>query len=152
MRKDLSDFISAVKALHWKGLFTEPTENPVTQFFRYIFVGGLSFVGDASLLWLLERAGLHYLTAAAFAFAAGIACNYLLSKRLVFRAEQARGGQAAEIIGYALIGLTGLALTEVLMYLFTGLLSLHFMVSKTVSAAIVLLWNFLARKYLLYKG
>jgi putative flippase GtrA len=152
MRKDMSDFISAVKALHWKGLFAEPTGNPVTQFFRYSFVGGLSFAVDAGFLWLSTRAGLHYLTAAAFAFAVGIACNYLLSKLLVFRAEQARGGHTAEIIGYALIGLTGLALTEVLMYLFTGLLSIHFMVSKAIGAVIVLLWNFLARKHLLYKG
>ncbi len=65
MRKDLSDFISAVKALHWKGLFTKPTENPVTQFFRYKFCRRAFRLPLTRNFYALYARGLHYLTAAA---------------------------------------------------------------------------------------
>lgn len=134
-----------------KKLFVEPTAHPLIQFFRYVFVGGLSFVVDAAVLWLCVHAGLHYLVAACFGFAAGLICNFVLSRALVFRAQPARVGRVLEFAAYALIGLIGLGLTEMLLYFFTEIILLYYMVSKVIAAAVVLVWNFLARKLLLYR-
>ena len=135
-----------------KTLLTEPSANPFVQFLRYVFVGGVSFLVDAGVLWLFARAGIHYLLAACFGFIAGLCCNFLLSRALVFRAQTPRVGRALEFFGYAVIGLIGLGLTEALLYVFTETVHLHYMLSKVVASAVVLFWNFLARKFLLYRS
>ena len=134
-----------------KRLFSEPTTQPFIQFYRYVFVGGCSFLVDAGVLWLCVHAGLHYLVGACFGFVAGLVCNFLLSRALVFRAQEARVGRLLEFAGYALIGLVGLGLTEALLYFFTEIVLLHYMLSKVIASAIVLFWNFFARKVLLYR-
>ena len=134
-----------------KRLFSEPTTQPFIQFFRYVFVGGCSFLVDAGVLWLCVHAGLHYLVGACFGFVAGLVCNFLLSRALVFRAQEARVGRLLEFAGYALIGLVGLGLTEALLYFFTEIVLLHYMLSKVIASAIVLFWYFFARKVLLYR-
>ncbi len=136
----------------FKTLFTEPTTRPLIQFFRYVFVGGCSFLVDAGVLWLFARAGMHYLLAACFGFVAGLVFNFLLSRALVFRAETARVGRVLEFAGYALIGLVGLGLTEALLYFFTEIVQFHYMISKVVASAVVLFWNFFARKVILYRN
>lgn len=134
-----------------KTLLTEPTTQPIIQFFRYAFVGGVSFLVDAGVLWLLAHAGMHYLLAACFGFAAGLLCNFILSRAFVFRAQTPRVGRVLEFAAYALIGLIGLGLTEVLLYFFTEIVLFHYMISKIIASAVVLFWNFFARKLLLYR-
>ncbi len=135
-----------------KRLFMEPTTQPLIQFFRYVFVGGCSFLVDAGVLWLCVHLGMHYLLGACFGFVAGLVCNFLLSRALVFRAQEARVGRVLEFVGYAFIGLIGLGLTEVLLYCFTEIVQLHYMLSKVIASAVVLFWNFFARKILLYQS
>lgn len=120
------------------------------QFIRYGFVGGVAFVADASALYLLHWLGLYYLAAGALAFLAGLIVNFLLAKRLVFTRASKRTGRLGEFAAYGLIGLTGLGLTELLLFVFTEFFGLYFMLSKAVAAALVLLWNFAARKIILY--
>jgi putative flippase GtrA len=121
------------------------------QLLRYLLVGGIAFCADAGALFLLKEAGLHYLLAAAFAFLVGLTVNFLLSKRFVFTEDARFVGRAGEFAAYGLIGLAGLGITELVMYLCTGVFGLYYMLSKIVSAAIVLLWNFFARKFFLYR-
>lgn len=134
-----------------KKLFIEPTNNTLIQLFRYLFVGGTAFVVDAGCLFLLERMGLNYLLAAVFAFIAGLTVNFILSKALVFKGNESGSSNEVEFLVYAVIGVIGLGLTELIMYLFTERLSVYFMLSKVVAAVIVLIWNFVARKVTLYR-
>lgn len=134
-----------------KKLFIEPTNNTLIQLFRYLFVGGTAFVVDAGCLFLLERMGLNYLLAAVFAFIAGLTVNFILSKALVFKGNESGSSNEVEFFVYAVIGVIGLGLTELIMYLFTERLSVYFMLSKVVAAVIVLIWNFMARKVTLYR-
>lgn len=120
----------------------------IIQFVKYIFVGGAAFIADAGTLWILGRY-IHYLLAAAAAFIIGLAVNFFLSKIFVFKEKQKNA--ALEFAAYALIGVIGLGITEILMYLFTEKLDLYYMFSKIIVAAIVLVYNFAARKFILYR-
>lgn len=144
--KELFDYI---KNLDFKGLFTETTSNSVIQFFRYVFVGGIAFIVDGGSLFLIEKTGINYLIAAVFAFVIGLICNYILSKLLVFKKSKVDG--RVEFIVYGVIGVIGLLFTEIIMYILTDIVGIYFMLSKVVAAIIVLLWNFLARKIILYR-
>lgn len=140
--------------IHWKwgALLYRPTENGLLQFCRYLIVGGSAFVVDALVLRVVERCGVHYLLAAAAGFLVGVTVNYLLSKVLAFAGMQARVSKEAELAIFLLISLMGLGLTELLMYLFTDKLGMHYMLSKAVAAVIVFLWNFFAKKVLYRKN
>ena len=129
-----------------------PTKNGFLQLFRYLFVGGIATVVDWGVLFgLTELFGLHEMISAVFGFVAGLVTNYLLSKLLVFSANEAKTNGVLEFLGYALIGVIGLGITELILFLFTNCLSLYYMLSKAIATVVVLIWNYLARKYLLYK-
>lgn len=149
----MKEFFALLKDFDLKGIFLTPTKNGFLQFFRYLFVGGIATVVDWGVLMALtELLQLHHLVSAIFAFVAGLGTNFLLSKLLVFRASEAKTNSLLEFLGYALIGVIGLGMTELIMFLFTDGLSLHYMLSKAIATAVVLVWNYLARKLLLYKN
>lgn len=145
----MKEFIGALLRFDIDSLFRKKTTNTFIQFFRYIFVGGFAFLVDAFVLWLCEKF-VHYMIAAAIAFVVGLAANYLLSIFFVFSESKQVKNKAAEFIAYAVIGVIGLGLTEVIMYLLTDICGLYFLMSKIIAAAIVLAWNFVARKKTLY--
>lgn len=138
------------KRLIYRLLFSE-TDNWFFQMFRYAIVGGVSFAVDYGLLYVLtECYGFHYLLSATISFIAGLAVNYLISIRWVF-GKSKLSSRAAEFVVYGIIGVVGLLLNNLLLYLFTDHLHLHYMLSKLIAAAIVLAWNFLGRKIILFK-
>ena len=119
------------------------------QLFRYVVVGGVSFVVDYGLLYLLtERAGIHYLLSATCSFLAGLTVNYLISIRWVFGRSRS-GSRLTEFLLFGVIGVVGLLLNNLLLWLLTDGLQLHYMVSKLVTALLVLCWNFGGRKTVL---
>ena len=148
----MKEFFQLLKRFDWKGIFLTPTKNGFLQFFRYLFVGGIATVVDWAVLFgLTEFLNLYHLVSAIFAFVAGLITNFLLSKLLVFRGSEARTNAVMEFLGYALIGVVGLGITELIMFAFTDCMMLHYMLSKAIATVLVLVWNYLARKFLLYK-
>ncbi len=133
-------------------LFIEKTDNTIIQLFRYTFVGGIAFIVDFSTLYLLtEFVGLHYLHSAAIAFILGLIINYILSILWVFK-SRVINKKLFEFIIFAIIGIVGLGLNELIIWFSTEKINLYYLHSKLMSTAIVYFWNFLARKYILYKG
>lgn len=135
-----------------KTILKEKPDSLIGQLFRYAVVGGISFVVDYGSLWLLtEKAGLPYLWSAAIAFILGLICNYLLSTAWVFGESRIKNAWG-EFLAFAIIGLVGLGLNELIMYGCTDGLGFHYMLSKIVSTGIVFFWNFLARRFLVFKS
>lgn len=121
------------------------------QFTQYVLVGGLAFIVDISVLFLAtEMAGLHYLISASIAFLAGLATNYLLCIVWVFD-FRALNNKVHEFIIFGAIGILGLLLNNLLMYLLTEHMGLHYLVSKIVAAIAILLFNFSLRRTLLFR-
>ncbi len=121
------------------------------QLFRYFIVGGTAFAVDFGLLWVLAECGVHYLLAGGCSFAAGLSVNYLLSVAWVFR-DHVLHSRLAEFAGFAAIGVAGLGLNEAVLWVATEAAGFHYLLSKIIAAAVVFLWNFAARKYLLFHG
>ena len=135
----------------FKKIMIDKTDKVLLQLFRYTFVGGFAFIVDFGLLFFLtEYAGCHYLFSASLSFLAGLIVNYIISKLWVFDTTSVKN-RSVEFILFALIGLIGLGLTELLMWLFTGKFRLFYMSSKILTTVIVYFWNFFARKYIIFK-
>ena len=135
----------------FKRLSYGTTDRLLVQFVRYCFVGGFAFVVDFGLLYILtEYAGLPSLLSATLSFISGLLVNYVISCIWVFSNSKFKN-RLVEFLFFAAIGVVGLLLNDALIWLFTDCIGTHYMFSKIVAAAIVYLWNFFARKYLVFR-
>nr|MBQ9201381.1 GtrA family protein [Bacteroidales bacterium] len=124
----------------------------VVQLLRYSVVGGVAFLVDYGSLWLLtEAVGLHHLVSAAIAFILGLICNYVISTAWVF-GESKVNNRLVEFTVFSIIGVVGLGFNELIIYFFTDVCGLHYMLSKIISTVIIFFWNFFARRFILFKS
>ncbi len=123
------------------------------QAFRYLISGGTAFLIDTGLLALLtELFGQeHLLLWTAIAFLTGLLVTYLFSILWVFD-NRSMKSRTAEVAIFVLIGVVGLGFTELLMWLFAQKAGLHYLLSKIITTVIVFIWNFVAKKLLLFRS
>lgn len=127
------------------------TDNITIQFFRSIIAGGIATVVDFGALYsLTEFLNIYYLISAAIAFILGVSTNYTLSILWVF-SRRRLGKKWLEFVIFAIIGIIGLSLNELIIWFFTEYVHFHYLLSKVVSTIIVFTWNFLARKFILFR-
>ena len=131
-----------------------PRKSLMGQFLRYMVTGGFAFVADFGLFALcLYAFGWHYLLANLVGLVAGLVLNYLMSILWVFTACKRilKTKKGIEFVLFALVGIAGVGINQVLMYLMVDGLGINEMVSKMIAAVLVLMWNFGARKLILFK-
>lgn len=140
--------------------FDSATENAATapwrhgsgwhgEFLRYLTASALALALDTGLFTLLIVAGFSWPVAAAAGFCLGLAAAYLLSVRLVF-AHRAVPDRRREFVLFAGIGLFGLLLTELSLWLWIEGLQVAALPAKLATAGVVFLSNFGLRKALLF--
>lgn len=121
------------------------------QFLRYFGVALVGYIFDFGLLIFCKQVlHLHYLLAATVGFTVGLSVTYVLSNKFVF-GESKLKSKKADFIAFALIGIFGLGVLNLLMWLLTGGFHINYIVSKIAATVIVYLWNFFARRAL-YKN
>lgn len=117
---------------------------------KYLWVSALALGVDYALLILLTRyLGLYYLVAAAVSFCAGLIVNYALSVRFVFE-ERSMSDRRAEFLWFCIIGLFGLILNEFAMAFAVQSLGLSYVMAKLPAAGLSFVFNFIARRALLF--
>jgi len=133
-----------------KKIATGKTNNTYIQLIRYLFAGGVAFIVDVSILYVLtEFAHIHYMISSTISFTIGLIISYLISILWVFN-EKRIEKKTVELTVFAAIGGVGLILTSSFMWFFTSILLLHYLFSKILTTAVVFIWNFLAKKRILF--
>lgn len=123
----------------------------IISFVKYLFAGGLGFVLDYGILTLcFEILGWHYLVSAASGFSAGLLFVYASSNKWVFTYRSMEDKKLVEFTIFLLIGIIGLGLTILSMWVLVDVFGIYPLISKLLTTAVVLLWNFGARKIILY--
>ena len=122
----------------------------ICEFLAYAVVSGIALCIDFATLYLLvETAGLHYLLAASCSFAVGAVIAYFLSTRLVFRYRRLRD-RRVEFMIFTGIGLVGLAVNGMAMYVLVDLLGTQYLAAKGAAAVITFSVNFVMRRWALF--
>jgi putative flippase GtrA len=131
-------------------LFFDPAESKLIQFLRYAVVSGVSLAADFGLLYVgTEYLGLHYLLSAIVSYSIGMIVNYLMSILWAFPRSRLKS-RALEFLIFVIIGVAGMGLNELLLWLFTTVLHLHYLVSRSLTAVVGYFWKFLLRKIVLF--
>jgi putative flippase GtrA len=117
---------------------------------RYLVASAVALAVDAGLyIALIRLANVHYLAAAPAGYALGILIIYLLSTRWVFRNRRLASARS-EFLIFTLIGVAGLLLNQLVIYVCVERFATSFELAKLASAAIVFGVNFGGRKLILF--
>lgn len=121
-----------------------------TEALKYLIVGGTCTVVDIGLLYLLTTyVGIYYIISATISFTAGVTLNYFLCTWWIFEKSKIKN-RGVEIMLYFIISIMGLLINVTGIWLLTGILSLHYLLSKFLATGVTLIWNFCSRKYFLH--
>lgn len=120
------------------------------QVLRFGIVGSISAVSEFSLLVLLvEQFGIQYMQANFIAFCLIVVANYIASRWWIFGAGSFSKG--IEFISFLAVVLIGLGINQVSMYFWVESLSVDYRLAKLLAIGLVVVWNFLAKKYFVFR-
>ncbi|MFT5701999.1 MAG: putative flippase GtrA [Desulforhopalus sp.] len=130
---------------------TNRVTNHISQLAKYGIVGLAALFFDYLILILLtEYYHLNHLISATAGFFVGLLVNYTLATKFVFKESKLKS-KRLEFLIFSAIGAGGLLFTIGLMWLLTDFFAIHYTISKAVAVGTVFLWNFYARKLVLFK-
>lgn len=121
----------------------------LAEFGRYFFVSAIALALDAAILLTAARV-MHYLLAASLGFVVGAVASYLLATRWVFQRRQFVDRRGTEFSVYGVIGVAGLGLNDLVIYLAVDSLALPLLAGKIIAAGVTFLFNYAVRKLVLF--
>jgi len=131
-------------------IFFKKTGKTYLQFLRYAILGNISNVFDFACLYVLtEFAGFHYTISASISFIVGVLINYIINVLWIFNRKEHH--IHIEITLVILISFVGLCLNVTIIYILVEYANIHYIITKAISAFIVMFWNFYTRKKWVFK-
>lgn len=116
------------------------------QILKFGIVGGMAFVIDYSVLVLFKEIfKLDVLLSASIAFTVSVIFNYIASIKVVFDVNQNKSNSKSFIL-FIIFSIFGLGITEIIMYLGTEKLNMHYLIVKVIATILVMVFNFITRK------
>lgn len=133
-----------------KHLFVEPVESTLLQVPRALFASSLAAALDVGcLIVMVEFWQWHPAAAAFIGYLAGMIVQYGLCLAWVFPAAPENN---AGFVPFALFSLVGLGITWVLIATLTDFTGMPYMLAKLVALGVAFSWNFLSRKWVLFRS
>jgi putative flippase GtrA len=127
-----------------------PRAHVARQFVKFALVGvtnTLVFLGVYTLLY--QVLGVYYLLASAIAFTAGAVNGFLLNRAWTF---QGHVGDAFTPVRWMIVQGCGLALDEVLLYLWVSRLGIDKLLAQAMAILVVVVLTFFANRAWTFRG
>lgn len=119
---------------------------------KYILVGGTAAAVDISIFIVFGYyLGFNYLIVGGIGFIIATAVNYVLCIRFVFESKS-RFNKKEEIGAIYLVSGTGLVFHEAILALSVEKFLLPLVAAKLVATGSAFFWNYLSRKYFVFKA
>ncbi len=121
------------------------------QIIRFTIIGGITASIDYGIMFcLIEFFSINYLIATGIGFIAGSVLNYLLSILWVFERGRYKN-QTIEFTLFLLFTLIGFVLNHLIMWVGVDFLYISYMIVKIFSLVVITLFNYISKKYLVFK-
>lgn len=121
------------------------------QIFKFVIVGGLSFILDFILYYFFTRfLFINEMTSQVMSFSISLIFNYMMSMRYVFVSKDSLK-KHHEFMIFVTLSVLGAGLNWLLFYLMVYVLSIHDLITKIIVAGIVMVFNFVTRKLFIEK-
>ena len=121
----------------------------INQLFKFGIVGGIAFVIDHGLLYLLtEKIGIYYLVSSLISFSVSVIFNYIASVLWVFDVDKEKS-KVRNFIYFIGLSIVGLGINELIMWGGVDKLHIYYMLVKLFATAVVMVFNFITRKMFL---
>ena len=121
----------------------------INQLFKFGIVGGIAFVIDYGLLYLLtEKIGIYYLVSSLISFSVSVIFNYIASVLWVFDVDKEKSKER-NFIYFIGLSIVGLGINELIMWGGVDKLHIYYMLVKLFATAVVMVFNFITRKMFL---
>jgi len=128
-----------------------PTERVILQVPRAVLAsvpaGAVDF---GTLVLLVKYAGWNAVAAAVVSYLVGGVVQYTLCAVWVF--PHAPKNTVIGFTAFSILSLVGLGITGATMSVLHGLIGIHYAVAKLVALALAFCWNFLSRRYLIFRS
>lgn len=119
------------------------------QFFRYLFVGGSSFLLEYGAFYILLTVyNVHYLIANSIVYTTVSAINFSLNRLWTFRSKSQLRRQIALYLSLLLFNFIA---SNVMLYILSDQLHIPPLWAKIAVMVMVVLWNFVIYKKVIYR-
>ena len=138
---------SILRKFHIK--ISRQKEHLLIQMIKFIFVGVIAAMIDFFFLYIFKEL-FHFpvLISNTLSFSISVIYNYTASVRWVFDVNQKTDTKKQFFI-FLIFSIIGLLLNDLLMYICIHQFIIHYMFSKIIATAIVMVFNFITRKLFL---
>ncbi len=121
------------------------------QIIKFVVAGAIGACIEIGLFFfLIEFSELHYLIANFIAISVAIIVNYFISQKWVF--ETGKYSKRKEFVFFIGVSVIALLLNQLLMLMLVDMLELNMKLSKVAAIGMVAVYNFLAKKFFVFKG
>ena len=123
----------------------------LAQIFRFLIVGGIATLIDLGIYFILcQFVKLNPLISVIISFSISVIYNYWASCKYVYNVSKNKT-RFARFTGFVILAVIGLSINELLLFIFVSKLLWNYMLVKIIATIIVMIFNFLTRKYYLEK-
>ena len=128
---------------------SEKTENLFVQIFKFGIVGVIATLIDFAFLYVFkEFCHFNVVVANTLSFCISVIYNYIASVQWVFDVNEEKD-KKKQFITFIVFSVIGLLINDGIVWLATDILKIHYMISKIIATAIVMVFNFITRKLFL---
>jgi putative flippase GtrA len=132
-----------------KSIFKLFSRKTAVQLGRYFVTGMLAAGLEYSLLILFtEYVGLWYILSNSIAYISGFAVSFLLNRYWSFQSKE---NILKQFLQYAMLFTVNFVLNNILMYVLTSIAGIPYTISKLFVMGMVVTWNFVIFKKIIYK-
>lgn len=118
---------------------------------RYFWTSLVALAADTAIFSItLRQVGLPWPLAATVGFVCGMGVAYVLSIRYVFKHRALTAQPRRELLVFAFIGILGLGLTQLILWVTIDRLTLPPELSKLLAAGVTFFFNYFLRKLTLF--
>lgn len=119
------------------------------QFLKYAITGSLTFVIDYGIFIILNSVfGIFYIGASAISQACAVIFNFITQKNWTFAST---GNTKQQLVRYILLLIWNYCFSLLALFILVDIFEIHVFLGKIIAVGIIVSWNFLAYKFIVYR-